>query len=68
MPRRPASITQADVARTIRAAIQAGAGTVEIRPDGCMIIHLSPVDHRETLALPDEREVAPVDADEEIVL
>lgn len=31
MPRRPASITQADVARAIRAAKQAGAAEVEIR-------------------------------------
>jgi hypothetical protein len=31
MPRRPAQITQADVARVIRAAKQAGAGAVEVR-------------------------------------
>lgn len=31
MPRRPASITQADVARAIRAAKQAGAREVEVR-------------------------------------
>jgi hypothetical protein len=31
MPRRPAAITQADVARTIRAAKQAGAAEVEVR-------------------------------------
>jgi hypothetical protein len=31
MPRRAASITQADVARVIRAAKQAGASEVEIR-------------------------------------
>jgi hypothetical protein len=30
MPRRPASITQADVARAIRAAKQAGAAEVEV--------------------------------------
>ena len=32
MPRRPATITQADVARTIRAAKQAGAGAVRGSP------------------------------------
>lgn len=38
MSRTPASITQADVARTIRAARQAGASAVEIRyADGTMI-------------------------------
>lgn len=40
MPRTAATITQADVARTIRAAKQAGAVEVEIRPDGTMIVHL----------------------------
>ena len=34
MPRRPATITQADVARAIRAAKQAGADAVEVQPDG----------------------------------
>jgi hypothetical protein len=42
MSRRPALITQADVARCIRAARQAGADTVEVRPDGTIIVHLSP--------------------------
>lgn len=38
MSRTPAHITQADVARTIRAARQAGAPAVEIRyPDGTVI-------------------------------
>jgi hypothetical protein len=31
MPRRPATVTQADVARIIRAARQAGAAEVEVR-------------------------------------
>jgi hypothetical protein len=31
MPRRPANITQADIARALRAAKQAGATEVEIR-------------------------------------
>ena len=34
MSRRPAAITQADVARAIRAARQTGAAEVEIRIDG----------------------------------
>jgi hypothetical protein len=42
MPRTPAKITQADVARTIRAAIQAGADRVEVRPDGTILVRLSP--------------------------
>lgn len=41
MSRTPAKVTQADVARTIRAAIQAGAGGVEVRPDGTIFVHLS---------------------------
>ena len=35
MPRRPARVTQADIARAIRAADQAGSPrTIEIAPDG----------------------------------
>jgi hypothetical protein len=34
MPRRPASITQADVARIIRAAKQAGAAEVVVHVNG----------------------------------
>ena len=41
MPRTPARITQADVARTIRAAKQAGAVVVEVKPDGTVLVHLS---------------------------
>jgi hypothetical protein len=40
MPRRPAKITQADVARIIRAAKQAGANSVEVRPDGSIFVRL----------------------------
>ena len=43
MPRRPARVTQADIARAIRAAEQAGSPrTVEITPDGT--IKLVPVE------------------------
>ena len=41
MSRRPALITQADMARYIRAARSAGAGAVEVRPDGTLLIHMS---------------------------
>ena len=41
MPRRPAKITQADVARTIRAAKQAGAAGVEITAEGTIRVLLS---------------------------
>jgi hypothetical protein len=40
MTRTPAKVTQADVARAVRAALQAGAGGVEIRPDGSIFIHI----------------------------
>lgn len=42
MPRRPALLTQAQVARTIRAAMQTGADHVEVRPDGTIVVRLSP--------------------------
>ncbi len=42
MPRRPARITQADVARTIRAARQAGASGVDVLPDGTIRVTLLP--------------------------
>lgn len=40
MPRRAPMITQADIARAIRAAKQAGAGAVEVRRDGSLMIHI----------------------------
>jgi hypothetical protein len=40
MSRTPARITQADIARAIRAAKQAGAGAVVLRPDGTIHIPL----------------------------
>jgi hypothetical protein len=40
--RTPARITQADVARAIRAAKQAGAGCVDVMPDGTIRISVSP--------------------------
>jgi hypothetical protein len=48
MPRTPATVTQADVARILRAAKQAGATTVEIPlPDGqVVIVHLDKQDEK----------------------
>ena len=43
MSRRPAIVTQADINRAIRAAKQAGAGTVEVLKDGTIRISLSPL-------------------------
>lgn len=44
MSRRPAIITQADVARVIRAAKREGATAVEVRPNGSIVIQLMPTD------------------------
>jgi hypothetical protein len=60
MPRRPARLTQADVARAIRAAMQAGADHVEVRLDGTIVVILVP---DAGLNLPD-----PLAATKEIVL
>ncbi|MGJ4950029.1 hypothetical protein [Bradyrhizobium sp. HKCCYLS20291] len=42
MPRRPAKVTQADIARAIRAAKEAGANEVNIAADGTIRISLAP--------------------------
>ena len=44
MARRPATVTQADIARAIRAARQAGAAEVEVRvgEQGRIIIRINP--------------------------
>jgi pantoate kinase len=52
--RRPARFTQADVARAIRAAKQAGAGDVVVALDGSIVIRLSP-GHTDTKTVDDER-------------
>ena len=58
MPRRRAAFTQADVARTIRAAKQAGAQHVEVRPDGTLLVKLSPEKPSDVLGdLEPEREI-----------
>lgn len=56
--RTPARFTQADVARTIRAAKQAGAGAVELLPDGTIRIRLDG----------SEKPAQPIEPDREIVL
>jgi hypothetical protein len=56
MSRTPARFTQADVARAIRAAKQAGAGVVELRPDGTIHINLSAED-KKTVPVEPEPEV-----------
>ena len=46
MPRRPASLTQADIARAIRAAKQEGASEIEVRVVGdkaAIVIKLGPL-------------------------
>jgi hypothetical protein len=55
MARRPAKITQADIARAIRAAKQAGAAEVEIRVDGrdSIIIRITPSTAPQTALVPD---------------
>jgi len=42
MPRRPANITQADVARAIRAARQTGVTEIELKLDGSFLFRLAP--------------------------
>jgi len=47
MPRRPAAITQADVARAVRAVAQTGyAGVIEITRDGTIRIIPAPADKK----------------------
>jgi hypothetical protein len=60
MPRRAARVTQADVARVIRAAKKELAGAVEVRPDGTILVHLSAVQR--------DRGGGPLEEDREIVL
>jgi hypothetical protein len=61
MSRTPARFTQADVARSIRAAKQAGAVAVELRPDGTIRISLTP-------EAQGDRSHFPLDDDSEVVL
>lgn len=60
MPRRPAKVTQADLARAIRAAKEAGASTVSVDPDGVIRIVLTgaaltnPTTGRDEIWIPSE--------------
>jgi hypothetical protein len=57
MSRRQAKFTQADVARAIRAAKQAGASDIILRADGSIAIGLVPTDtqtRHEALLAPGE--------------
>lgn len=57
MSRRPATITQADVARIIRAAKQAGASTVEVPVgDKVVVVRIGPSTAPET-ALAESEEI-----------
>lgn len=58
MSRRPAAITQADVARAIRAAKQAGADRVEVRvsEQATIVIRLTPSTGAED-ALEDSKDI-----------
>jgi hypothetical protein len=58
MSRTAARFTQADVARSIRAAKQAGARVVELLPDGTIRICLDG----------EEKPAKPVEPDREVVL
>jgi hypothetical protein len=55
MSRTPARITQADVARAIRAAQQCGAGSVRILSDGTIMIDPQPAKQPK----PAEKEIEP---------
>ena len=58
MSRTPARITQADVARAIRAAKQAGAGSVRILLDGTIQINLTaPSGEKIEKAIEPDREI-----------
>lgn len=61
MSRRAAKVTQADIARSLRAAKQAGAGAVRVLPDGTILIDMQP----SNVAKPQEIHV---EEDEEVVL
>lgn len=61
MPRRPAKVTQADIARAIRAAKQAGANAVTVDGEGVIRIALTasaasikPANNSEEIWVPSE--------------
>lgn len=60
MSRRAARFTEADAYRAIRAAQRAGAGTVEIKPDGTIWVRISPPSTPEELPPEPPRKRTPV--------
>jgi hypothetical protein len=61
MPRRPAQVTQADIARVIRAAKQAGAAEVEIKigVEQSIIVRFTPSTDGDKVATQDVIEITP---------
>lgn len=57
MSRTPARVTQADVARAIRAAQQCGAGRVRIERDGSITIETEPRPKKAEKEVEPEREI-----------
>jgi hypothetical protein len=57
MSRTAARVTQADIARSLRAAKQAGAGAVDVLPDGTIRISLIPTADKTYTRLELEQEV-----------
>jgi hypothetical protein len=68
MPRRPATVTQADIARAIRAAKKAGAVEVEVRIADCssIIVRLTPSTGTAMRLAHQPTAVAQVDLDREL--
>jgi hypothetical protein len=59
---RPARITRVEIERAIRAAKQAGADSVEIRPDGSILVHISPQ------LQPQQQGGEPAHSDEDLII
>jgi hypothetical protein len=57
MSRTAARVTQADIARSLRAAKQAGAGSVELLPDGTIRISLISTTDKADVQLEQDEEV-----------
>ena len=57
MSRTAARVTQADIARSLRAAKQAGAGSVELLPDGTIRIRLISTTDKADVQLEQDEEV-----------
>lgn len=60
MSGRPALVTQAEVARAIRAAKKEGASAIELRPNGSIFVHLVPTSPQVT--------DGPLEPEKEIIL